>query len=116
MAHWLGPSSFRRFCRGVDRFNRIVPWWFLAGVLGCVFTALLGRQDLLGLVCAFTVWPALILWLFLAGTTILWRFVLQISRGKAGSSPARPLSILLLMGVIACILGAAALLYAILPG
>ena len=82
------PRHYRVFTRWCDRFIRVMPWLFLSGIGLCVIVSAL-RLDTrwglsLGVVCAFTVWPAVIGWFVVSGFSIIWRTMMGLCRSKAG--------------------------------
>ena len=107
---------YHRFVRLSERFYRIMPWWFLAGVLGCILVSALKQPKHLGLVCALSVWPSLLLWFFFSGTTIVWRFVLEACRDepRVVGVFGRILSVLILMLGISFLYGSIVLLTAMI--
>ena len=115
----FGPSHYRIFTRWCDRFIRVMPWLFLSGVGLCVIVSALRLNTewglSLGVVCAFTVWPAVIGWFVVSGFSIIWRTMMGLSRSKAEEQEGSNLRFgFLLMVGLAFLVCAAVLLSALL--
>jgi hypothetical protein len=81
------PWRYRRLLRRAERFFRLMPWLWALGIIGCLLVSLLRLDDrALALVCALTIYPALVGWLGLTGIGILWTSLLTRSRRGRGKS------------------------------
>ncbi len=74
----LGPWQYRRFMRWADYFFRIMPWLWFGGIGACLAVSVLKFDQRypisIGLICALTVYPAIIGWFAINGFAIVWKF------------------------------------------
>lgn len=85
----IGPWQYRRFMRWADYFFRIMPWLWFSGIGACLVISILNLDQRyrisIGLVCALTIYPAIIGWFAINGFAIVWKFGLgavQAARRK----------------------------------
>src|SRR6266545_528371 len=103
----LGPWQYRRFMRWAGYFFRIMPWLWFSGI-GALLAVSIFSLDKhhgisMGLICALTIWPAIIGWLAINGFGIVWKFGLGAI--QAARRRQRPDSLALMWAVSVLVAG-----------
>ena len=102
--HVMRPAAtaYRRYFRVYRAFHRWMPWLWFGGCGLCLLVAMLqlGRTWI-GVVCAFTIYPAIIGWLFFNGFGILLKTLPRLRGREAAVQRSAWLFVapLLLLGV-----------------
>ena len=119
----LGPKQYRSFMRLANNFFRIMPWLWFVGIGACLAVPIFSIDKLYGItleiICAVTIWPAILGWLTINGFGIVWKFALRVEsvvrrRDKPGALAAAYIISILLAGIV--FLGCAAIIFYTLLG
>jgi hypothetical protein len=111
-------AAYRKYWNAYRAFHRLFPWLWFAGMGLCLLVAVLGLgPQWLAIVCAVTVYPAIIGWLGFNGTRVFVSLLPRVRRRRLVGR-AVPSLLLLMFLVLGAVFTARAigLLWAILVG